>query len=138
MLLQDSTITVTFTGDSLNALSQNFDVAERNRCFGITTGHVRRADSRFVWLPNSVAPEAVGLFQSDFPIREGGFVIIAGDHEEDSAKILEDGFSVLLCHDSWLHLIKCITAGTNFDLPMGGDDDRYIKHLSIVNEGSKQ
>jgi len=136
VILQDKTLTVTFTGDSLSVLSQNIDVAEKNKCFGITSGHVKKADSRLVWLPNRDNPEAVGIFQSDSPILEGGFIIIAGDHEEDGAMILEDGFSVLLCHESWLRLIECITAGTNFDLPLGGNDERYIKHLYIVKDGS--
>ncbi len=61
--------------------------------------------------------------------------MLIGNQPEDSALVPEDGFMVRLCPESWSALRGAAESGTALEMPMSGDDDRFVRQFRFEWSG---
>lgn len=131
--LENKTLTIRLAGNLASELGRGFARNEANPCFGILTGHVPGADGRLVWSPKKPTggPAVIGPEGSSLSLIEGGFVALVGAQATDTATVVEDGFCVFLSRASWVALQKSVSSRTDAEIPMAGDEDRFVRRLRI-------
>jgi hypothetical protein len=76
-----------------------------------------RCDAALVWSAGQREPSAISAAGSKGERIAGNFVLLVPGVAEDGARILEDGFSVMMTASTWERFRAALAARTEFDVP---------------------
>ena len=89
------------------------------------------ANGCLVWAPGQKKSRAITPPGGDGSRLTGSFIMFVSKQSEDRARLLEDGFGVLLTPESWARVRDAIVRGTAMSIPLKVDEQCAFKRLSV-------
>jgi len=99
-------------------LSRGVGALDSGTPFVLLTEPAANADALLVWHPGQTEPKATYAEGSEGARLTGGCLAVVPGGQKDEIRVLEDGYSLLLSHDSWGALASALLGERTISLPM--------------------